>query len=334
MARPAVVVLLALFTATGIAEAGSAKRPLLLAAALVPGAAFLLFSVVANDLADEQIDRVNLPGDPARPLVTGICGRREFVAIGITAGTIALLTSSMLRGPAMAIMLAGLALSAAYSLKPLRLAKRGIVASLVLPACYVAVPYLLGVLAVRSTITPTDLTLLGALYVGFIGRILLKDFRDVRGDTLFGKHTFLVRHGRRPTCVVSAMCWIGGSILLSVVRGFTVVLGIALAVELAVELAFVLVLLALLSIDRGARGDEWLVSAIAILGRGTIVVLLAHLSMLDAHWPALAHALVLGSVVTITSAQAWTMLRFGPVSRVVVPLQWTLDEPVSHSPPR
>ena len=130
------------------------------------------------------------------------------------------------------------------------------------------------------------------------------------------------------------MCWIGGSILLSVVRGFTVVLGIALAVELAVELAFVLVLLALLSIDRGARGDEWLVSAIAILGRGTIVVLLAHLSMLDAHWPALAHALVLGSVVTITSAQAWTMLRFGPVSRVVVPLQWTLDEPVSHSPPR
>ena len=322
MARPAVVVLLALFTATGMAEAGSARRPLLLAAALVPGAAFLLFSVVVNDLADEQIDRVNLPGHPARPLVTGMCGRSEFVAVGITAGTIALLASAMLHGPAMAIMLAGLALSAAYSLKPLRLAKRGIIASLVLPACYVAVPYLLGVLAVRSAIRATDLTLLCALYVGFIGRILLKDFRDVRGDTLFGKRTFLVRHDRRPTCVVSAICWIGGSILLSVVRGFTVVLGIALAVELG----FVLVLLALLSTDRGARRDEWLVSAIAILGRGTIVMLLAHLSMLDAHWPGLAYALVLGSVVAITSAQAWTMLRFGPVSRAVVPPQWTLHE--------
>lgn len=51
----------------------------------------------------------------------------------------------------------------------------------------------------------------GALYLGFIGRILLKDFRDVRGDALFGKRTFLVRHGRRATCAVSAGCLVTGN---------------------------------------------------------------------------------------------------------------------------
>ena len=56
-----------------------------------------------------------------------------------------------------------------------------------------------------------DLALLAALYVGFVGRIVLKDFRDVVGDRLFGKRTFLVRHGRRTTCVLSAACWVGGT---------------------------------------------------------------------------------------------------------------------------
>lgn len=42
---------------------------------------FLLFSVALNDLADEAIDRVNLPGDRRRPLVAGTATRRELVAM-------------------------------------------------------------------------------------------------------------------------------------------------------------------------------------------------------------------------------------------------------------
>ena len=93
---------------------------------------------------------------------------------------------------------------------------------MLLPLGYVAVPYLLGIFAVRSTITPNDLLLLGGLYAGFIGRIVLKDFRDVRGDALFGKRTFLVRHGRRATCIFSAAFLVLGVGVLPFVRDLTV----------------------------------------------------------------------------------------------------------------
>src|SRR5438067_396267 len=103
----------------------------------------------------------------------------------------------------------------AYSLRPIRVADRGAVASLLLPAGYVGVPYLVGIFSVRDRVTAGDFVLLGGLYVGFIGRILLKDFRDVRGDALFGKRTFLVRHGRGRTCAFSAVCWITGSLAVA-----------------------------------------------------------------------------------------------------------------------
>jgi 4-hydroxybenzoate polyprenyltransferase len=316
------VVLLGLFAATGLAEAGQGNQPELLAKALVAVAAFLLFSVVVNDLADEAIDRVNLPGDLRRPLAAGICGRREFVVVGVTAGVIALAASALLHRPAVLVVLGGLALSAGYSLRPIRVADRGAVASLLLPACYVAVPYLLGVFAVRGYVTPADVTLLAALYTGFIGRIVLKDFRDVRGDALFGKRTFLVRHGRRRTCCFSALCWTAGSVMLAGVRGFNVTLAAALVVHLAIALG----LLAALSVERGARRDESLISAVAIVGRGTIVTIFAHLSMTDARWSGMAYGACMIVLTAVVAGGAQTMARRGPTSRLTVPVSWALRE--------
>lgn len=113
-------------------------------------------------------------------------------------------------------------------LRPVRLADRGALAALVLPAGYVAVPYLVGIFAVRGSPRPADLLLLAGLYLGFIGRILVKDFRDVRGDALFGKRTFLVRHGRRRTCQFSACCWlVDTGAILAAARQPTVALGSA-----------------------------------------------------------------------------------------------------------
>ena len=322
IARPAVVVLLGLFTATGLAEAGKGNQPEMLAKALVAVVAFLLFSVVVNDLADEAIDRVNLPGDPRRPLAAGICGRRELVAVGVTAGVIALAASALLHGPAVLVVLGGLALSAGYSLRPIRVADRGAMASLLLPACYVAVPYLLGVFAARGNVTPADLTLLGGLYTGFIGRIVLKDFRDVRGDSLFGKRTFLIRHGRRRTCGFSAVCWIGGSVTLAAVRGFNGTLAAVLGFYLVVALG----LLAALSEERGARRDESLISALAIVGRGTIVTLFAHLSITDARWSGTAYRGCMLVLMSVVIGQASTMARRGPTSRLTVPVKWAAAE--------
>lgn len=319
IARPAVMMLLALFAATGLAQAGRAEDPVLLGRALVVVLGFLMFSVACNDLADEAIDRVNLPGDPRRPLVTGAARRPEMVAIAATAAVAALAAGLTLRWPAAVVTAAGLVLSAGYSLRPVRLADRGAVASLVLPACYVAVPFLVGVLAGRAAVRPGDLALLAGLYAGFVGRILLKDFRDVRGDALFGKRTFLVRHGRRWTCVFSAACWTAGAVmLLWAVRAPTPGLVAAYAVHLAIALA----LLRALAAAPGARREEALVSALAIVGRGMVLALLAHLSMTGAQVSVVPHDGVLGALTLVIAGQSWLMARRGPVTRLTVPRAW------------
>ena len=321
MTRLPVVLLLALFTATGLAHAGGGNDPFLLAAALVPVLGYLLFSVVVNDLADEAIDRVNLPGDAGRPLVTGASGRRQLTAVAVGGAVAALGGSALLHGSTVAVtvMVAGMVLSLAYSLRPVRIADRGALASLLLPAGYVGVPYLLGILAVRPHVVAGDLVLLGGLYVGFIGRIVLKDFRDVRGDALFGKRTFLVRHGRGATCAFSACCWVVGVAALVGVREAN----LALVSAYVVCVVAALVLLRALAADRGARRDEALISAIAIVGRGAIVSVVAHLAAVDAGWTAGRGAVLLVAVAGVFLGQAAVMARRGPSSRLAVPAEWS-----------
>ncbi|MFA1540036.1 UbiA prenyltransferase family protein [Actinomadura monticuli] len=334
MARPAVVVLLGLFTATGLAQAGRDEDHLLLARALVVVFGFLVFSVACNDIADASIDRVNLPGDPARPLAAGTAHRRDMALIGVTAGALALVASLTLHWPAAVVTLVGLAVSAGYSLRPVRLSARGVVAPLVLPACYVAVPYLVGIFAVRDSPRHGDLLLLAGLYVGFIGRILLKDFRDVRGDEMFGKRTFLVRHGRRWTCAFSAFCWAAGTVMLvAAVRHPTVTLVLVNAVYLAAAL----LLLRALSAGRGARRDEHLIAAIAIVGRGIVLSVLAHLALTNAQWPAASYGAMMIAVTAGILGLAAVMARRGPA----VPPAWrssrnptSLEGKVADADPR
>ncbi|SNS53976.1 4-hydroxybenzoate polyprenyltransferase [Actinomadura meyerae] len=310
LARPPVIVLLAMFTATGLAQAGHGEDRVHLLRALVVVFGFLVFSVACNDLADVLIDRVNLPGDRGRPLVTGTAYRRDMVVAAATAAVLSLAASLTLHWPAIVAAAAGLAISAAYSLRPARLSARGVVAPLVLPACYVAVPYLTGMFAVRETLRKGDLLLLAGLYVGFIGRILLKDFRDVRGDEMFGKRTFLVRHGRRWTCVFSAFCWTAGTVLLvASVRDPAVPLVVANAALLAAAL----LLLRALSTGRGPHRDDHLIAALAIVGRGIVLVLLVHLGVSDAHWSAWSYAGVMGTLTAGMLYLAVVMARRGPV---------------------
>ena len=320
LARPAVIALLAFFAVTGLAQAGQPGSVLSLGRVLAVVIGFLLFSVACNDLADEAIDRVNLPG--RRPLSAGVVSRREFTVIGLVAGAVALAASVTLGWPGVLVTAAGMLISAAYSLRPVRLADRGALASLLLPACYVAVPYLLGLIAggqaesrPGSLVRPADLALLGGLYLGFTGRILLKDFRDVRGDALFGKRTFLVRRGRGPTCAVSACFWTAGTcLILLTVRHLTPALLVAEAACNAAALG----LLHHLARDRGPRRDELLISAIAIVGRGMIVILAAHLSMTDAGWSVLRASLVIAALTVLTAGLVDSMLRHGPAARLTL----------------
>ena len=165
-------------------------------------------------------------------------------------------------------------LNVVYSVRPFRLCDRGMLAPLVLPAGFVALPYLVGLLSVQPAVGGDDLLLLGALYVTFVGRIMLKDFRDVRGDAMFGKRTFLVRHGREATCGLSALLWVAGVGLLLLVLQPGPVLGASLLGLLACTLHG----LHRLAATAGHVAEQVVIGAIAQTGRGTGIVLLAHLS--------------------------------------------------------
>ena len=242
--------------------------------------------------------------------MTGLARRTDLVLLLACSALLTIGVAAALNVAVLVIACCGLLISAGYSLPPSRLANRGAVAAMILPACYVATPFLIGLFAGRSSSRPADLVLLAGLYAGFIGRILLKDFRDVRGDALFGKRTFLIRHGRRATCLLSAVLWTAGSILIMSTGRWTDVSTLTYAM-LAVG---VLVLLALLARSGRPRQDELIIAGTAILGRGLLLTLLAREQLTGTPWSAAVQL----ALAAITAGQAWSMYRHGPQSRQLV----------------
>ena len=315
LCRPPVVLTLALFGVLGMVQGGGARDELRAVPVLVAITAFVVFSIAVNDLADEAVDRANLGGGPVRPLAHGLATRRHVRTLAACAAAVVLVAGAAAGWRAVVVLGIGLAVSGLYSLQ---LSSRGAIASLALPALFVAVPYLVGLLSARTALHGQDLLLLGGLYLGFVGRIVLKDFRDVRGDELFGKRTFLVRHGRSATCAFSAVSWALGTACLLGVRGLTPTL---VAVE-AILVVVALVLLRALADDRGARHDEWTISALAIVGRAVVLCVVVHIAAVDSGWPALLVAAIVVVLAVAFLGQARAMYHDGPAPSLHVPAAW------------
>jgi 4-hydroxybenzoate polyprenyltransferase len=169
-----------------------------------------------NDISDRKIDEINHPGDRGRPLVTG-AARIEDLWILFGVSSLLAVATGLAAGPAAAgIMLLSVVIGVAYSLPPARLSHRTFLAPLTLAVAYVGIPYWVGVMAVGEHLGTTDLPLMLALYLLFAGRIILKDFRDREGDAAFGKPTFLLKYGKRATCLLSLCAVCAGDALLVV----------------------------------------------------------------------------------------------------------------------
>lgn len=167
-----------------------------------------------NDYADYEIDLINLKGDKDRPLVTGIASREELANLAVAYAICAIgLAAAVSWGHALLVTILFL-LNHSYSIKPLQLSRRGGIAPLLLPLGYIALPFLLGWGLTGWDMTRTSWLLLAGLYLQFIGRIILKDYRDVKGDAAHGKRTFLLRHGNRTVCVVSASAIVASCVVL------------------------------------------------------------------------------------------------------------------------
>ena len=167
-----------------------------------------------NDINDKDIDTINHPKNQGRPLVTGAANIRDLYQLHFLAMILSLGFAFLISWEAVGIIAVSLLINYLYSAKPFRLSYQTYLAPILLTMAYVGIPYWLGLLISNAWFTDQDYFFLGALMTMFLGRIILKDFRDRKGDALYGKQTFLLRHGKTATCAVSVISILAGNLLL------------------------------------------------------------------------------------------------------------------------
>jgi 4-hydroxybenzoate polyprenyltransferase len=178
----------------------------------------LLSSYVAattvNDIADKNIDKINHPKNKERPLISGEATEKDLYYVHILAVTIVITFALLIGIQAFMILLLSLIINYIYSLSPFKISYRTYLAPLILSFAYVFIPYYLGVVVGNFTIQGQELFFIFGLLFLFFGRIILKDFRDRKGDAMYGKPTFLLKYGKNATCLLSFVSIILGNIFI------------------------------------------------------------------------------------------------------------------------
>jgi homogentisate phytyltransferase/homogentisate geranylgeranyltransferase len=228
-----------------------------------------------NDIADRNIDAINHPNDPSRPLVTGAAQVAQLWKLFSVASVLAVALLLPISPMAAGIMVLSIAIGVLYSLPPIQFSYRTFLAPLTLAVAYVGIPYWLGVVVVGDTIKVSDLPLVAALYLLFTGRIILKDFRDREGDATYGKPTFLLKYGKPATCLVSLLAVCSGDALLIV----TLANRWWLAVLLQLYVMGVIVMLYRLYRVSSRRDEQLSIGVGAKMGNGLLTTLLGVLTL-------------------------------------------------------
>jgi 4-hydroxybenzoate polyprenyltransferase len=185
---------------------------------LVAGAVVLFGSYIVatcvNDLFDYEVDRINHPAAKERPLVTGAVSPRQLVILAAVVAALAIVLSVLIGPLAIGAVAVSLLINVLYSAPPVRLCSRPLAAAPVLAFAYVAVPFAFGLASGGATPDALDARAVLAFMVLFAGRMLLKDFRDRRGDAMFGKRTFLLAYGKTATVLAVLACVVAGNAVL------------------------------------------------------------------------------------------------------------------------
>jgi 4-hydroxybenzoate polyprenyltransferase len=266
-----------------------------------------VFATATNDLADQEIDRVNHPGDAARPLVTGEADEADMRTIAALAAATAVVAAVFIGTRAVVAIGLGLLISIAYSLPPLRISYRSVAAPLLLAVGYVAVPYSLGAAAEGVFLDAADALFLSALAALFLARISLKDFRDREGDALYGRNTLLLHYGKDATCAISlGAVLVGNASLLYALHP-------PLILAIVIELFFVMIGYALyrLRIANALRDELVMIGLGARLGNGLLVAVLGWLLLTRAAAP-LEHRIGFVVVLAVAYATNFLLLRARP----------------------
>jgi 4-hydroxybenzoate polyprenyltransferase len=271
MLRVKVAVTMWTFMLLGVARHAGATLSVDLVFATVALAASYVTATTLNDIADVDIDRVNRPGDRGRPLVLGEATPAELWRTHAAATGLAMGAALPLGPQGVAVVGASLLVSYAYSAGPIRLSRRMVLAPLGLALAYVVIPYALGVVITGSSWDRRDVPLVAGLFVLFVARIVLKDFRDRLGDAAFGKPTMLLRMGKPVTCAISVAGAALGTIIL--IAGLGVPLAVAAILALyGLGIEWMLLRLAH---THDARLEQVAIGTAARAGNGLLISMLA-----------------------------------------------------------
>jgi len=269
-ARVRIIVSCFAITFIGSVAAGSVTSKTFLTFLII--FAWIVHANSVNDYSDIEIDKVNLRDSDDRPLITKDINLRKLWAINIISGLSILLLSTMYGILAIYFTIFILIIDYAYSLKPLRITDRTIASPITLSFAYVFYSFSLGYWSVNVS-EPYPWLLVFGIFLGFIARLLLKDFRDVKGDKQFGKLTFLLRYGTKTTCVTSGVLWAVSAIMVSASTSFA----LGLAIPLALGVGMVTVLLRSLSLTHGINNQQNIVIFVAKAANIIIITILAYL---------------------------------------------------------
>lgn len=83
-------------------------------------------------------------------------------------------------------------------------------------------PYMLGIAIINSSYQAIDFTLIPSIYLLLLSRLFLKDFRDIKGDLQNSKTTFIIKYGKKITCVASATSFLAGILLMMVAKFYDI----------------------------------------------------------------------------------------------------------------
>src|SRR5436309_15496971 len=146
-------------------------------------------TMVANDVYDVEIDRVN---SPQRPLPSGTVKTRDAVALAVTLSAAAIMFSALLNLWTFLTALLALALMVYYNTRGKR---TGLIGNAVV-SFNVALPFFYGGLAVNS-IRPLLFIFSVVAFLANFGREVAKGIADVKGDSLRQVRTLAVVRGAK-----------------------------------------------------------------------------------------------------------------------------------------
>lgn len=267
--RPRILVTCYAIAFLGAAVAGSITSKTILVIVLL--ILWYIHAASANDYSDRYIDAINLKDPTDRPLITQDVSHSKLWQVHFVAGLLAVVLSAIYGLGAVLFTIGMLVLDYAYSIKPIRISDRGILSQFLLAFAYVYYPFTLGFWSSNSANAYPWLISFG-IYLAFVARLLLKDFRDVKGDKKHGKMTFVLRHGVETTCKVSALFWL---VALAIVA-YAVSFNLGLTAVLLVGLIQALIFLNMMARTSSIKGHESMVALVAKTANITLIAILIY----------------------------------------------------------